>query len=89
MYEHSLGKSRALRKLQASEINFFPAAIKGGCCREYCDGYSRQEDEGQDAAIPPWRRGTVVGKARMRSPGRVRSSKDEWNSDFKDRKSVV
>ena len=22
MYEHSLGKSRALRKLQASEINF-------------------------------------------------------------------
>jgi hypothetical protein len=29
VYEHSLGKSRALRKLQASEINFSPQRKRG------------------------------------------------------------
>ena len=29
MYEHSLGKSRALRKLQASEINFSLPRLRG------------------------------------------------------------
>jgi hypothetical protein len=62
--------------MQASEIKFFPASKKGDCCGEYCDGSSRQEDEGEDAAIPPWRRGTVVEKARTMSPG-----SDRWSED--------
>jgi len=35
----------------------------------------RQEDKGEDAAILPWRWGTVVKKARMMSPGSDRWSK--------------
>ena len=83
MYKHSLGKSRALRRLQASEINFSLPRKRGAVAESTVMVNHGQEDEGQDAVIPPWRRGAVVEKARMMSPGRVRSSKDEWNSDFK------
>ena len=56
---------------------FFPAEKKGGCCGKCCDSYSRQEDGGEDAALPPWRWGTVVEKARLMSPGSDRWSEEE------------
>jgi hypothetical protein len=53
------------------------------CCRERCDGSLRQEDEGDEAAIPLWRRGTGVEKTRMISPGSDRWSKEMRNLDLK------
>ncbi len=59
-----------------SEITFFTATKKGGCCSGYCDGSLWQDEGRKGCAIPPWRRGSVVKEARMMSPGSDRWSRE-------------
>ena len=44
---------------------------------------------GKDSAIPPWRRGTVVEKARMKSPGSDRQPEKPNPKTKRDQKMLL